>query len=168
MLFTERLQGLATAFLELKDILGDEAVETAIKHLYGIPVLGKSGSPSPKPLIHLANIGIFAERYEIPGLVDAVFEAATRSLLDCLDDEGELDMLFCLNARNIPRGSKGASAFFRFATKVFGDNIEKLRNRAAFQRLLVGSPRLGVDILKYVVEKQSKVKNRQWRLEVSE
>jgi hypothetical protein len=44
---------------------------------------------------------------------------------------------------------------------MFGDNIDKLYNKAVFQRLLVEIPRLALDILNYVAEKQSKAGNSQ-------
>ena len=115
----------------------------------------------PKSLGALARIGIFAEQYKIAGLLQTVFEATTRSLMDCLSDEGELDLLFCCHVRSFHQSTKDASAFFRFTTKLFGDNIDKLYNIAVFQRLLVEIPRLALDILNCVAEKQSKVGNSQ-------
>jgi hypothetical protein len=154
-------QGEPATHLRLDNRVGNEieTVEIGIKHIYGIKVLDE-GSPScPKSLGALARIGIFAEQYKIAGLLEAVFEATTCSLMDCLSDGGKLDLLFRCHVRSFHQSTKDAGAFFRFATKIFGDNIDKLYNMAVFQRLLVEIPRLALDILNYVAEKQSKVKD---------
>ena len=113
----------------------------------------------PKSLGALARIGIFAEQYKIAGLLQTVFEATTRSLMDCLSDEGKLDLLFCCHVRYVGQSKNDSGAFFRFTTKLFGNNIDKLYSMAVFQRLLVEIPRLALDILNYVAEKQSKAGN---------
>ena len=138
-----------------------ETVEIGIKHIYGIKVLDEGNPSCPKSLGALARIGIFAEQYKIAGLRDAVFDATTRSLMDCLKDEGKFDLLFCCHVRYVGQSKNDSGAFFRFTTKLFGNNIDKLYSMAVFQRLLVEIPRLALDILNYVAEKQSKVAGSQ-------
>ena len=147
--------------LHLDDTVGPKAIETAIKYMYGIIILDEGNPSCPKSLGALARIGIFAEQYKIAGLPEAVFEATTRSLIDCLSDEGKLDVLFCYHVRSFHQSTRDTSAFFRFTTRLFGENIEKLYNMAVFQRLLVEIPRLALDILNHVAEKQSKVAGSQ-------
>jgi hypothetical protein len=155
------IQGKTVVFLDLDDTVGRKAIETAIKFMYGIKVLGDGGSPSPKSLIALARIAVFAEKYKITGLFEAVQEATTRTLLDCLNDEGMLDHHFCCTVYSYNKSNSDAIAIFRFATRIFGDNIGKLYSKAVFQHMLADSPRLAVDILVYVAEKQSRAENGQ-------
>ena len=147
--------------LHLDDTVGPKAIETAIKYMFGIRILDEGNPSCPKSLGALARIGIFAEQYKVAGLLEAVFEATNRSLMDCLNDEGKLDLLFCCHVRSFHQSTKDTGAFYRFTTKMFGDNIDKLYNKAVFQRLLVEIPRLALDILNYVAEKQSKAGNSQ-------
>jgi hypothetical protein len=150
------IQGTTVAILDLDGTFGSKAIETAIKFMYGIKVLGDGGSPSPRSLTTLARIGVFAATYEIQGLVEAVFGATTRALVDCLDDDEVLSFYFCRHVLFFNQSPKDAPALFRFTAKLFGDSIGELYNKAVFQQMLVDSPRLAVDILVYVAEKQSR------------
>jgi hypothetical protein len=148
----------------------------AVKYIYGFDFPWRWGSGS---LFNLSRVVRVAEKYEIAGLSETVFEAARRRLADCVSDEATLeeflepaDMWNDPIITNIP--------WFAVAVKILGQNLTAIRKQAVFQKLLEQVPKLALDLLNLVAEekendeleektgrKECKKKNRR-RLAVSE
>jgi hypothetical protein len=60
----------------------------AVKYIYGFDFPWRWGSGS---LFNLSRVVRVAEKYEIAGLSETVFEAARRRLADCVSDEATLE-----------------------------------------------------------------------------
>jgi hypothetical protein len=122
----------------------------AVKYIYGFDFPWRWGSGS---LLNLSRVVRVAEKYEIAGLSETVFEAARRRLADCVSDEAKLEeflepanMWNDLIITNIP--------WFAVAIKILGQNLTAIRKQAVFQKLLEQVPKLALDLLSLVAEEK--------------
>jgi hypothetical protein len=111
--------------------------------------------------IHLAEASVLAETYQIAGLAKSAFETANRLMVHCLEDEHECERMlfhwFYVHLHRIYDTEASQQVALRpFSAKVFAENLTRLHKMSRFQKVLLDWPRLMLDIILYVAEKQSK------------
>jgi hypothetical protein len=126
------------------------------------PVCGETG------FLQLAHTSFFGSLYNIAGLEQSAFEAANRVMAWCLkgEDRGgigkKLDDQFYVPLEQIYSTMESRQRILMsFPAKVFAENLAKLRRTTDFEDFLLENPRLAVDMLHYLTEKQSKVEDGQ-------
>lgn len=136
--------------------------------MYGIRI-PFSGRKYPTNLdttfCQLAQASVFAETYQIAGLAKSAFETANRLMAYCLEDERECEKMlfhwFYVHLHRIYDTEAFQQVALRpFPAKVFAENLTRLHKMSRIQKVLLNWPRLMLDILLYVVEKQSKAEKQ--------
>jgi hypothetical protein len=140
------------------------AIRAAIKYLYGFEFPGDDYPVSLTSLCHYASICATAEKYEVAGLLEAVFKAAQCALVDSLSDEAELREF--LGTRTLwTKASFTYPRDFAFAVRILGHNLTALRKKADFQEVLEDVPELAVDLLNLVADEKDVLEEKQKKIE---
>lgn len=126
-------------------------MRAAIRYMYGFEFPGDCCDRAVRTfgtISAFSKFGAIAERYEIVGLSELVFKAASLALADCLSDEAKLEDFL---------STFGGSYQFQalhFEVKLIGENANKLHKKVCFQELMVEHQDLVIDLFNFLAEKQ--------------
>ena len=162
---------MAVVTLQLDDTISDEAARIGIQHMYGIKIpLPDHRWPTnlDTTFYHLAQASVFAYTYQIAGLAKSAFETVDRLMAHCLEDEHECEKMlfhwFYVHLHRIYDTEASQKVALRpFSAKVFTENLTRLHKMSRFQKVLLDRPRLMLDSLVDVAEKQSKAEKKRKR-----
>jgi hypothetical protein len=129
----------------LRKDYGPDSYEFVIKYMHGYRFTGLgNGLIMPNTLYKLSEVAQIAKLWEVPGLVELVFEVADRALVEILSDEYKLqEFLYIQTWKDCKRGRVSYS----LAHKILGKRLAELNKSPSFRKMIRLRPNLAVDIL---------------------
>jgi hypothetical protein len=131
-----------------------DAVRTAIRYMYGLELPASYDIKCSWSLRCYAEVGAIAEKYEIDGLYDVIFEAANHAMAYCLGHSEALQTLLYDVMFHTPESVSGAY-HYTFGIRVIREHPTELHREREFNILLIHQPKLAGIILNLLVDEKN-------------
>jgi hypothetical protein len=133
------------------------AVRDAIQYMYGLELPARYKMERSWALRCYAELGAVAEKYEICGLYDLAFKAASGAMVDSLDDHGALKAMLDRSVFQTPESVRCAYDY-NFGVRVIWEQLTQLHRKKAFCDLLRCEPRLAAILFDFLVDEKDGLK----------